>query len=140
MRTLIESILDGNLDAHDEAVFTDQIIPEIRNLIHPYNAQCVEEEHHGQLGPLLLHVEVCFFLVDHSSVGLVRSVALPLGCWAPCERRQAVAGVSSRSDVCGMNVCSLGDERAEEVGCGQQSRVVGRVFGGQHGSEGESLS
>ena len=35
MRTLIESILDGNLDAHDEAVFTDQIIPEIRNLIHP---------------------------------------------------------------------------------------------------------
>ena len=29
MRTLIESILDGNLDAHDEGVFTDQIIPEI---------------------------------------------------------------------------------------------------------------
>ena len=35
MRTLIESILDGDLDAHDEAVFTEQIIPEIRNLIHP---------------------------------------------------------------------------------------------------------
>ena len=35
MRTLIESILDDNLDAHDEAVFTEQIIPEIRNLIHP---------------------------------------------------------------------------------------------------------
>lgn len=29
MRTLVESILDGDLDMHDEAVFTDQIIPEI---------------------------------------------------------------------------------------------------------------
>lgn len=29
MRTLTESILDGDLDMHDEAVFTDQIIPEI---------------------------------------------------------------------------------------------------------------
>ena len=29
MRTLIESILDGNLNTHDEGVFTDQIIPEI---------------------------------------------------------------------------------------------------------------
>ena len=29
MRTLVESILDGDLDAHDVAVFTDQIIPEI---------------------------------------------------------------------------------------------------------------
>ena len=35
MRTLIESILDGDLNVHDEAVFTEQIIPEIRNLIHP---------------------------------------------------------------------------------------------------------
>ena len=31
MRTLVESILDGNLDAHDEAVFTEQIIPEIKD-------------------------------------------------------------------------------------------------------------
>ena len=31
MRTLVESILDGDLDAHDEAVFTEQIIPEIKN-------------------------------------------------------------------------------------------------------------
>lgn len=31
MRTLVESILDGNLDAHDEGVFTDQIIPEIKD-------------------------------------------------------------------------------------------------------------
>ena len=31
MRTLIESILDGDLDAHDEAVFTEQIIPEIKD-------------------------------------------------------------------------------------------------------------
>ena len=31
MRTLIESILDGDLDVHDEAVFTDQIIPKIRD-------------------------------------------------------------------------------------------------------------
>ena len=30
MRTLVESILDGDLDAHDEAVFTEQIIPEIK--------------------------------------------------------------------------------------------------------------
>ena len=30
MRTLVESILDGDLDAHDEAVFTEQIIPEIQ--------------------------------------------------------------------------------------------------------------
>ena len=29
MRTLAESILDGDLDVHDEAVFTEQIIPEI---------------------------------------------------------------------------------------------------------------
>ena len=29
MQTLVESILDGDLDAHDEAVFTEQIIPEI---------------------------------------------------------------------------------------------------------------
>ena len=29
MRTLTESLLDGDLDMHDEAVFTDQIIPEI---------------------------------------------------------------------------------------------------------------
>ena len=29
MRTLVESILDGDLDVHDEAVFTEQIIPEI---------------------------------------------------------------------------------------------------------------
>ena len=29
MRTLVESILDGDLDIHDEAVFTEQIIPEI---------------------------------------------------------------------------------------------------------------
>ena len=35
MRTLIESILDSDFDVHDEAVFTEQIIPEIRNLIHP---------------------------------------------------------------------------------------------------------
>ena len=33
MRTLIESILDGDLDVHDEAVFTDQIIPEISQYI-----------------------------------------------------------------------------------------------------------
>ena len=31
MRTLVESILDSDFDAHDEAVFTDQIIPEIRD-------------------------------------------------------------------------------------------------------------
>ena len=31
MRTLVESILDGDLDAHAEAVFTEQIIPEIKN-------------------------------------------------------------------------------------------------------------
>ena len=31
MRTLAESILDNDFDAHDEAVFTDQIIPEIRD-------------------------------------------------------------------------------------------------------------
>ena len=37
MRTLIESILDGDLDAHDEAVFTDQIIPKILKNI-PYSA------------------------------------------------------------------------------------------------------
>ena len=30
MRTLIESILDGDLNVHDEAVFTEQIIPEIK--------------------------------------------------------------------------------------------------------------
>ena len=35
MRTLIESILDADLDVHDEAVFTEQLIPEIRTLIHP---------------------------------------------------------------------------------------------------------
>ena len=35
MRTLTESILDGDLDMHDEAVFTDQIIPEIsRHLLN----------------------------------------------------------------------------------------------------------
>lgn len=33
MRTLVESILDGDLDAHDEAVFTEQIIPEIKDSI-----------------------------------------------------------------------------------------------------------
>ena len=37
MRTLIESILDADLDAHDEAVFTDQIIPKILKNI-PYSA------------------------------------------------------------------------------------------------------
>ena len=37
MRTLIESILDGDLDVHDEAVFTDQIIPKILKNI-PYSA------------------------------------------------------------------------------------------------------
>ena len=31
MRTLVESILDSDFDVHDEAVFTDQIIPEIRD-------------------------------------------------------------------------------------------------------------
>ena len=31
MRTLVESILDGDLDVHDEAVFTEQIIPEIKD-------------------------------------------------------------------------------------------------------------
>ena len=31
MRTLVESILDNDFDVHDEAVFTDQIIPEIRD-------------------------------------------------------------------------------------------------------------
>ena len=36
MRTLVESILDGDLDAHDEAVFTEQIIPEIVDKL-PYN-------------------------------------------------------------------------------------------------------
>lgn len=33
MRTLTESLLDGDLDAHDEAVFTEQIIPEIKDSI-----------------------------------------------------------------------------------------------------------
>ena len=33
MRTLVESILDIDLDAHDEAVFTEQIIPEIKDSI-----------------------------------------------------------------------------------------------------------
>ena len=37
MRTLIESILDADLDVHDEAVFTDQIIPKILKNI-PYSA------------------------------------------------------------------------------------------------------
>ena len=35
MQTLVESILDGDLDVHDEVVFTDQIIPEIsRHLLN----------------------------------------------------------------------------------------------------------
>ena len=33
MRTLVESILDIDLDVHDEAVFTEQIIPEIKGSI-----------------------------------------------------------------------------------------------------------
>ena len=37
MRTLIESILDADLDVHDEAVFTDQIIPKILKNI-PYSS------------------------------------------------------------------------------------------------------
>lgn len=37
MRTLIESILDADLDVHDEAVFTEQIIPKILKNI-PYSA------------------------------------------------------------------------------------------------------
>ena len=37
MRTLIESILDGDLNVHDEAVFTEQIIPKILKNI-PYSA------------------------------------------------------------------------------------------------------
>ena len=41
MRTLIESILDADLDIHDEAVFTEQIIPKIlknitKFLFNPY--------------------------------------------------------------------------------------------------------
>lgn len=31
MRTLVESILDSDFDVHDEAVFTDQIIPKIQD-------------------------------------------------------------------------------------------------------------
>lgn len=35
MQTLVESLLDGDLDMHDEVVFTDQIIPEIsRHLLN----------------------------------------------------------------------------------------------------------
>ena len=33
MQTLVESILDGDLDVHDEAIFTDQIIPEISRFL-----------------------------------------------------------------------------------------------------------
>ena len=43
MRTLIESILDGDLDAHDEAVFTEQIIPEIVDKL-PYNRSSLADK------------------------------------------------------------------------------------------------
>ena len=43
MRTLIESILDGNLDAHDEGVFTEQIIPEIVDKL-PYNRSSLADK------------------------------------------------------------------------------------------------
>lgn len=43
MRTLIESILDADLDVHDEAVFTDQIIPEIQKYIPRYSQSEIKE-------------------------------------------------------------------------------------------------
>ena len=43
MRTLIESILDGDLNVHDEAVFTDQIIPEIVAKL-PYNRSSLADK------------------------------------------------------------------------------------------------
>ena len=74
MRTLIESILDGNLDAHDEAVFTEQIRLEITKRLP---SERIPQSLYEVLNKMTIKVENgnrVFFLKDKSAKSEISAI------------------------------------------------------------------
>ena len=74
MRTLIESILDGDLNVHDEAVFTEQIRLEI---IKRLPSEKIPPPLHEVLNKMTIKVENgnrVFFLKDKSAKSVISTM------------------------------------------------------------------